>query len=386
MNRPFIFLGNGKVHFVNAEGAIFPLESNYAADLTTKSLKAQERHGWKGDSPMRNSLLGASLWGKEQPEPLAITFTSIAAGKSSNEFLYTLRTDHLCAICSVRGEAAEEQRLWNHQSKRLAHLHIHPTLGHIVCSSEKPNGCAHIVIRTVEDGALAEVTEGDSIDTAPRWIPGEKLAVVFQSAGVGRTKDGNYAGIGPFAIHTLEVESGELKTVAEDSKFDFLTPRILEDGTLYYIKRPYTGNQHASILDHVKDFFLFPFRLARAVFGFLNFFSMMYSGRQLKTVKTADAKNLPAPQLMLWGNMIKAQQADPDNPNPGLVPKTWQLVRRRTADAAEEALASAVACFDVASDGRIVYSNGRVITELSPDGAKQRIAENAFVQAVEYLR
>ena len=232
MNRPFIFLGNGKVHFVNSNAEVFPLESKYAADLTAKALKAQERHGWKAEAARGASFLGAGLWGKGEPEPLAISFTSIAAGKTADEFLYTLTTDHLCAICSVRGEAAEEQRLWNHQSKKLAHLHIHPTLGHMVCSSEKPNGCAHLVIRMVEDGALAEATEGDSVVTAPRWIPGEKLAVVYQSAGVGRTKDGNYAGIGAFAIHTLEVESGELKTVAEDTRFDFLTPRMLADGTL----------------------------------------------------------------------------------------------------------------------------------------------------------
>jgi hypothetical protein len=386
MNRPFIFLGNGKVHFVNAGGTVFPLESSYAADLTAKALKAQERHGWKAEASSRNFLTGPSLWGKQsEGEPLAIVFTSIAAGKRSDEFLYTLKTDHLCAICSVRGEAAEEQRLWNHQSKRLAHLHIHPALGHIVCSSEKPNGCAHIVIRTVEDGALSEVTEGDSIDTAPRWIPGEKMAVVFQSAGIGRTKDGHFAGIGPFAIHTLDVESGELKTVVEDTGFDFLTPRTLADGTLYFIKRPYTGNMHASFFDHVKDFFLFPFRMAAAVFGFLNFFSMMYSGRQLKTVRTADAKEMPVPQMMIWGNLIKAQRADADNPNPGLVPKSWQLIRRR-ANGSEDVVASGVACFDVADDGRILYSNGRVITELTPDGKKEKLAENAFVQAVEYLR
>jgi hypothetical protein len=385
MNKPFIFLGNGKVHFVNSGGDVFPLESKYAADLTAKALKAQERHAWKNEAVSRNPLLGMGLWGKEEPPPLAITFTSIAAGKRSDEFLYTLKTDHLCAICSVRGEAAEEQRLWNHQSKRFAHLHIHPTLGHIVCSSEKPNGCAHILIRTAEDGSFGEVTEGDAVDTAPRWIPGEKLAVVYQSAGVGRTKDGTFAWLGPFAIHSVDVETGELKTLAEDSKFDFLTPRILADGTLFYIKRPYTGNAHAGVLDHVKDFFLFPFRLAAAIFGFLNFFSMMYSGRQLKTVKAADAKNLPIPQMMLWGNLIKAQQADAENPNPGLVPKTWQLIRKREG-AAEEILAAGVACFDAAEDGRVVFSNGRVITEITRDAKQTKIAENPFVQSIEYLR
>ena len=77
MNRPFIFLGNGKVHFVNASGAVFPLESVYAADLMTKALKAQERHAWKGESSSRNLLSGPSLWGKNEPQPLAITFTSL---------------------------------------------------------------------------------------------------------------------------------------------------------------------------------------------------------------------------------------------------------------------------------------------------------------------
>src|SRR4051812_23692470 len=109
MNRPFIFLGNGKVHFVNGAGETIALESNYAADLTAKALKAQERHGWKTEAASRNPLTGPGLWGKAQNpgEPLAISFTSIAAGRTGDEFLYTLKTDHLCAICSVKGEAAD---------------------------------------------------------------------------------------------------------------------------------------------------------------------------------------------------------------------------------------------------------------------------------------
>src|SRR3954467_11721503 len=126
MTKPFIFLGDGKVHFVNSAGDVIGLESNYAADLISKSLKAQERHGWKQEEG-GNFLSGPRLWGKGGPaEPVAITFTSVAAGKRSDEFVYSLRTDHLCAICSVRGEAAEEQRLWNHQSKKFSHLHVHP--------------------------------------------------------------------------------------------------------------------------------------------------------------------------------------------------------------------------------------------------------------------
>jgi hypothetical protein len=384
MNPPFIFLANGKVHFVNYAGQSFPLESAYAADLTAKALKAQERHGWKNENG-NNFLSGPRLWGKGEPEPLAIHFTSIAPGRTADEFLYTLRTSHLCAICSVKGEAAEEQRLWNHQSRRLAYLHVHPTLGHIVCSSEKPNGSAHILIRHAEDAALSEVTEGDSVDTAPSWIPGDGLRIVFQSGGIGRNKEGVFGGIGPFAIQQLNVESGELTTLAQESRFDLLTPRVALDGALYYIKRPYTGTIRASFWDVVKDFFLFPFRLGHAVFGFLNIFTMLYSGRQLKTVKTADAQQMPIPQMILFGNLLKAQQPDANNPNPGLVPESWQLIRKRPS-AAEEILATRVLCFDVADDGAILFSNGIQITVMTPDGRKERVGENTFVQQVAFLR
>lgn len=351
----------------------------------TKALKAQERHAWKAESATRNVLSGPGLWGKSEPQPIAITFTSLAAGQTSDEFLYTLRTDHLCAICAVRGEAAEEKRIWNDHTKRLAHLHIHPFTGQIAGSSEKSNGCAHIVIRSSEDNALSEVTEGDSFDTAPCWIPEEKPGLVFQSAGIGRTKDGHYGGLGPFTIQQLDVESGELITLANDPKFDFLTPRVTQDRTLYYIKRPYKGTEQPSFLDHVKDFLLFPFRLGRAFFGFLNFFSIMYSGRQLRTIKTADAKPLPLPQMILWGNIVKAQQADADNPNPGLVPDTWQLARKRP-QGKEEIVETGVACFDVTDEGRLLFSNGRRITEWMPGKAKTQLTESEFVQEVEFLR
>jgi hypothetical protein len=384
MNPPFIFLASGKIHYVDPTGATHPVESRYAADLMAKALKAQERHGWKALEKAGGFLSGPSLWGKAEQEPLAITFTSIAAGRAG-EFLYTLRTDHLCAICSIRGEAAEEQRLWNHQSKRLAHLHTHPKTGQIVCSAEKANGSAHIAIRFPEDGAMSEVTEGDSVDTAPAWVPGDKVGIVFQSAGVGRTKDGHFWGIGPFSIQSLEVDSGELTTLAEGAEFDYLTPRIQADGTLYCIKRPYTGRAEPTFLDHVKDFFCLPFRLAYAVFGFLNLFSMLYGGKQLKTVKTANAKKVNLPQMVLWGNLLKAQQPDENNAEAGYAPKSWELIRKRTGGV-EEVVAGGVLCFDVAGDGTLLFSNGKEITEWTEGGKKRVVAKGDFVQQVAFLQ
>ncbi len=54
------------------------------------------------------------------------------------------------------------------------------------------------------------------------------------------------------------------------------------DGHLYYIRRPYEVS-HFSPRTALLDLVLFPFRLLRAVFHFLNFFSLVYSRKPLTT-------------------------------------------------------------------------------------------------------
>ena len=46
----------------------------------------------------------------------------------------------------------------------------------------------------------------------------------------------------------------------------------------------------------------------------------------------------------------------------------------------------AVACFDITDNGYLIYSNGRRITQLNPQGAKTQITESELIQEVEFLR
>ena len=71
--------------------------------------------------------------------------------------------------------------------------------------------------------------------------------------------------------------------------------------------------------------------------------------------------------------------------NEGLVPNTWQLIRK-PREGAEEVIESAVACFDVSDDGRLIFSNGRQITERLASGARNIVAQGEMVQEVEFLR
>jgi hypothetical protein len=84
---------------------------------------------------------------------------------------------------------------------------------------------------------LREVTQGDSIDDAPRWAPASANELIFQSAAIGRNQASFAVTQGPFAIHKLNLDVGEVSTLAEDPQFDLLMPHLSSDGTLYYVVR-----------------------------------------------------------------------------------------------------------------------------------------------------
>ena len=110
----------------------------------------------------------------------------------------------------------------------------------------------------------------------------------------------------------------------------------------------------------VTDALLFPFRVLRALFHYLNFFSLMYSRKPLITASG------PAVQADLKDILIKGKRLDADaalrtgillNGVPSLVPASWELVCR-SPQGEEHVLASHVASFDIGSDGTLLFSNG----------------------------
>ena len=112
---------------------------------------------------------------------------------------------------------------------------------------------------------------------------------------------------------------------------------------------------------------------------------MMYSGKQLKTVKQRGAQQMDLPQMMIYGNLIKAQRPDDELNATSLVPRSWQLIATKPGGS-EEVVASGVLCFDLAEDGSVVYSNGSTITLLSPEGKKTDLAKDSIIQQVIFLK
>ena len=381
------YLAEGKVRLKAGAAPPRTLDSAYGNSIREKEVRAQQKHSWKGGNN-GSPFSGPVLWGKAaMPQDVPLSITSICGGRQKGGLLYSLESGSLCALLEAEALGADEKRLWNDNRTRIRHLTVSPKTGDLAFGVMHQNGTANIGIKLNGESGVKELTEGDSFDTAPHWVPGDAQKLVFQSAGIGRNREGHFLALGPFTIQELNIESGEMNTVLEEKGFDFLAPQCLEDGTMLYIRRPYTLNERMHPLRTLKDFFLFPFRLLFAIFQFLNFFSSLFTGKQLTSTSSDGAKSqqMNMRQMMIWGNLVSAQrQARPEEEGVDLVPKSWEL-HRRAPDGKTKVLASGVLAYDVGADELIVYTNGNALFLLYPDGRKEHLLNERMIEQVFFV-
>lgn len=386
-NCNIAYLSQGKLHLKIGEEPPRVVESQYGQTIRDRAVKAQQRHAWKSGGEGDKFLSSEMLWGKAARDGAAIriAITSICRGPGAGQVYYSLETDAMCGLLAVDNLGAEERRVWSNNTQRLRHLNVNRDRGDLACSVEHKFGTANIGVMLADGTGLMEATEGDSYDTAPRWVPGERRRIVYQSAGVGRNRDGHYAGLSPYSVQVLDLDSGEVECLVEEPRHDLLTPQMTKDGTLYYIRRPYVTGREVRPLTMVKDVLLFPFRMVNAIFHYLDFFSMTYSGKKLTTSGGARGREMDMKQMMIWGNLVQAQNAAPAGEEPvDLVPKSWELMRKRSGTPAQ-VVAKGVLSFDIAEDESVIYSNGNAIFRVDASGARERILLGHLIEQVVAL-
>lgn len=332
MGMAIAYLAQGKVRIKTGSDGPRTVESPYATSIHDWSVRSQQRHSWKQEGD--GMIAGPILWGKSSATsgPAPVVATSLSRGAAPGQLLYSLSSGSLCALCETDNLGAEERRLWNDNRRRIQHIHACPVTGNIACSIQHDNGTANIGVMVRGESGFAEVTEGDSVDTAPRWVKGGGRKLVYQSAGIGRNREGHFLALGPFSIHQMNIDTAEMEILAEDSHLDFLSPQITADDSVYYIRRPHNEHLKVRPLRALMDTLLLPFRLLFAMLQFLNFFSMRYTGKKLSTPKGSPHRDANLKQMMIWGNLIQAQQAAGQDEAVDLVPSSWQLIqRKRTA-------------------------------------------------------
>ncbi len=381
----FAFLSLGRLH-LSRDAQATEIESKFGDAIRQRALAMEQRHAWKSQGAGARFM---GMWAPRMADGAAdmtISITSLAPGTVEGELLYTLETPEICGLLQVNGYGDEEKRLWHSNQTRIRDLARHPTEPRMACVVWEPNGTANIGVMTAEGSNLREMTEGDSLDLAPRWVPGKSETLVYQSAGLGRDRSGQPVTYGPFEIHQLDLGTGELETLLSSPLQDFLAPRYSADGALHYIRRPHVDPFQRTWWRVLLDFVLIPWRLLVAIFQFFNFFTMRYTGKPLASQGGA-AKSADLKRMMLWGNVVEAEQAmraAPQEETPDLVPKNWELVRR-APDGVESVIARGVLSYDLLPDGGVLYSNGSAIFTRSAEGKVERLLKHPYIEHVAVL-
>ena len=245
----------------------------------------------------------------------------------------------------------------------------------------------HICILPLDANRTQFLTEGDCQDSNPCFDPRDSMQLYYDSGGLGY---GEYrVGFSPKEICHLDMGTGDLDVVISDPKFDFFKPKVDSSGNLYFIKRPYThGDQRESPVTTLKDIVFAPFKIIRAIVGWLDFFTQRYTGESLKTTSgnnPAKSQQKSEEELFVEGNLIKAQQNLERNQKlgekyPGTIPNSWELVKRSPSGNIT-VLKKGVMSYAI-KDDQIFYSNGKYLVEILPDQSEKLLLEAKLISKI----
>ncbi|HEY3450803.1 MAG TPA: hypothetical protein VGK67_30885 [Myxococcales bacterium] len=394
MTTPKIaYLAKGRLHVKDSDAAPRVVESKFGLAVRDRAVRSQNVHSWKTEGRGAQFMMGGAFWGGPRRDPAAmrIAMTSVARAREPGKLLYALETDEVGGLFAVDLAGGEEQRLFHGNSMRVQHPATRPEVELIACSVPQPAGTANLAVMRADGSELLEVTEGDSLDLSPSWVPNQPQ-LVYQTAGLGRDREGNFLGYGPFALHRIDLKTSEIQPLIEDPATDFLGPRVADDGTIWAIRRPWkTAVVKLSFWRFFLDVLLFPWRLLVAFFQFLNFFVVRYTGKPLSSSGDARQQAADMQKMMVWGNLIDADKNArksrlKGDEAPDLVPSTWQLVKIPPGEGQQpEVAAKGVLSFDLCADGTIIYSNGSAVFLLGKDGKAERVHKDEQIEQVVAL-
>lgn len=392
MTAEVAYLSQGKLFFKRDDEPAQELESQFGQTVQERILQIKRRNSWKDQNMMASFFPPEILRELERQADNAppIAITSLCQGQA-NELFYALAVGEVGGIFRLNRDTQREDRLFHSNNFQVYHLDLSPDGQHIACTTLYPTGVANIALMTVDGIRPRDVTEGDSVDLAPRWVEGQARALVFQSAGIGRDRNGLPVEQAPFTIERLDFEQQTLDTLVADPHCDLLGPRLLADGTLYYISRPYQPRRRSmGVWPLLKDIVLAPVRLVYAIFQWLNAFTRRYTGKPMTIAGMPS--NVGAKRLVeVWGSLIDPDKAFQEHRRfgdvdaPSLVPRSWKLMRKAGTEPAT-AIAEGVLAFDVQPDGTVVYTNGSGVYLLAPGGVPKRLFVGDLLEQVHFLR
>ncbi|HLP83987.1 MAG TPA: hypothetical protein VK157_06520, partial [Phycisphaerales bacterium] len=318
MGRRVAFIAEGVLQLVG-DGPPVVVSSEYVRQFLERTEREREQNTWKQQSMGWNLGAGSMMpMSGVTPEVgvRMVRFTAVSAG-TTGTLLYSLQTDLAGGLFSLDVAKDEERRIFHRMETRTSDVTQHPSTGKIAMSLQRPDGTAHIGVTGPTGGGLRQVTEGDAFDGAPAWVmskqAGEQVSehgvIVYHSAGCSRDAMGMCTHYGPSAIMRLDLDRDVHETLAEHAQFDYLSPRVMRDGSLLCIRRPYKPfADPPGVFSQIKNFVLMPFHIIEGIATFFRTYSDMMQGRPMRSAGGPARRGPNETQLWMWGRAVELER------------------------------------------------------------------------------
>lgn len=376
-NQELCLLKNQKTQTIDCHAV-----SQYKKNLQ----EIKQRKQWKTTGTGAQFMGTASY---DDPNELTHIFPVDAVLTDDQKVIYAARLQDGCAIYikSLTELQQPEALVLRNNEFIVHHLDYDTQKQRLILSASKGYAYErHLCVLGLDSSRIQYITEGDCQDEHPCFDPQNSDIVYYDSCGFAYDQQGNIS-VGPKEICRLNLKTGELETIISDSRYDFYKPKIDARGQLYFLKRPYKNQHYAG--GSLKDILLAPFKIIRAVIGWLDFFTQRYTGESLKSTSGANpakAKQESEEELFVEGNLIKAQKTLQQNQSAGekfagVIPRSWELIQYST-DREQKVLKRGVLGYAVNTDGSIYYSNGKYLVAITANQAEQMLVEAKLINKI----
>ncbi len=393
MVRQLLYISKGKM-YIKVGDKTRQVDSSVLARYLEHVKTDARRNAWKtgGEGAKFTGTYEAGASASDRVAAVSARVSSMAYAEGA--LYYCLTVDGSAGIYRKRSMTdADEGTILSDGDYCYGEFDIHQ--GKIVYTAAFA-GEAHLGVCDLDGKNARMITEGESVESTPVWSKTEPDVIYYSSAGLARSdtealseaqvqslpallmamaESGRAVELGPAGIYRLDLAEGEITEITEDSRYNYVKPYSAADGSVYYIRRPYAAATSAKRGNCLLDILLLPIRLLKALFGFLNIFSMKYSGSTLRSGGSAAKKKSEA-DLYIEGNLINAAESLRQNGGedyPGIIPRSWELVRR-TPDGREAVVRRGVLSYCPDGEG-FYFSNGSYILYHAPDGKEEKVAQ-----------
>ena len=369
------------------DGKITEYNCDFYQNYIDAEIRLRNSEEWK------HTGTGARFIGDERPtrddKNTIAYFNSLSFGKNENEVIYSVTIDGLSGIMRKDLNADKDSESHIIHSRKLSFngsdLNADDT-SFVTCVSENYYN-SHIALFNINNNDYATITYGDCYDFDASYSMQNDNHILFATKGVGRNADGEFVCYSPSSIMEYDVLSGDINELIS-GKDSYCKPKDDENGNLFYIKRPETSERKTSVWKILLDIILIPWRILEAVYRYLEYFTLIYTGKKFVKNSSNPAKpqDKTEKEILIEGNLINAENEYKNNLRhkdafAGFAPRSWELIKR-SSDGTESTLAKGVIDYCFTSDGELIYTNGKHVLLINRDGKTQKLADTSLCTKV----